>query len=428
MAVIRQRETWALPPRRILGSKTGIHLLPIFDHHMVKKHGGFSVYAWKDALNEKEWYCLNDIPVMEKFNDVTPIEAVAKEYLKEVTSRLGFNLEYGGVNENPTGIDHLSPLFASLDKGPDAFAQRKITESCTLPIMYIEVHSGNTTASYENTLAKLLIEVIDQVRLLGNYQSTFSECIGFVFPNMEEPSFAAKLTLKWTESFLFEYMFCALKKEVVKKEIKSAVGAIYSKLSSSLDVDAGMRYFIRLSEQSLLQVGEGLIQVPSKYNIVLCDQDYYYKMFPDVKAELTCNIMKCRSCGLSCDQLSISCFVKPFGIVCFYGFEKLPYQISRDQAKQCLYQFVVEVNDALDVLHNHFAFAHLDIKLDNICFNKNFKPVLIDFDRAMPVDYSADALPGLYPNGIMYSKPELAEDMWEYKHADFKQLGECISS
>jgi len=52
--------------------------------------------------------------------------------------------------------------------------------------------------------------------------------------------------------------------------------------------------------------------------------------------------------------------VKYVGIVGFYGFEKLPsYQISRDQAKQCLYQFVVEVNDALDVLHNHLEFAHL---------------------------------------------------------------------
>lgn len=35
---------------------------------------------------------------------------------------------------------------------------------------------------------------------------------------------------------------------------------------------------------------------------------------------------------------------------------------------------------AVNHLHDHFERAHLDIRLPNICFDGNGKPVLIDLD------------------------------------------------
>ena len=40
--------------------------------------------------------------------------------------------------------------------------------------------------------------------------------------------------------------------------------------------------------------------------------------------------------------------------------------------------------EALDYLHQDYNLAHMDVRLENICFNENFKPVLIDLDRAVP--------------------------------------------
>ena len=33
-------------------------------------------------------------------------------------------------------------------------------------------------------------------------------------------------------------------------------------------------------------------------------------------------------------------------------------------------------------LHDKYKLAHMDIRLDNICFNQQFKPILIDLDRS----------------------------------------------
>ena len=47
-----------------------------------------------------------------------------------------------------------------------------------------------------------------------------------------------------------------------------------------------------------------------------------------------------------------------------------------------LQQFFSEVHSVSGQLHDTYKLAHLDIRLDNKCFNQQFKPILIDLDRS----------------------------------------------
>lgn len=44
--------------------------------------------------------------------------------------------------------------------------------------------------------------------------------------------------------------------------------------------------------------------------------------------------------------------------------------------------FFFEVSHSIREIHEKYALAHMDICLDNICFNREFRPVFIDFDRS----------------------------------------------
>ena len=117
---------------------------------------------------------------------------------------------------------------------------------------------------------------------------------------------------------------------------------------------------------------EGLIQVPSKSSLNFCGRDNYYKLLPNVRHKETYLDLKHNSTGLSCSQLSIHHEIKYVGEISFFCFCRLPHQpLSRDQAKSCLYQFIIDFYEALDFLHRNLQFAHLDVKIENICFNSD---------------------------------------------------------
>ena len=54
------------------------------------------------------------------------------------------------------------------------------------------------------------------------------------------------------------------------------------------------------------------------------------------------------------------------------------------EAKKCLREFYSGVHNALEKVHDELKLVHMDIHLNNICFNDGFQPILIDFDRALP--------------------------------------------
>ncbi len=84
-------------------------------------------------------------------------------------------------------------------------------------------------------------------------------------------------------------------------------------------------------------------------------------------------------------KLSVSpkIFTKVVGmkLLPFYEYAYLPfYGLSWEEAKKCLQQYIKGVARALMEL-DKFGLRHNDVRADNVCFDKNHTPILIDFDR-----------------------------------------------
>ena len=67
----------------------------------------------------------------------------------------------------------------------------------------------------------------------------------------------------------------------------------------------------------------------------------------------------------------------------FFKYDRVHYDpMTVEEAKKCLQNFFIEVRSVIGQLHDKYKLAHMDIRLDNICFNQQFKPILIDLDRS----------------------------------------------
>ena len=63
--------------------------------------------------------------------------------------------------------------------------------------------------------------------------------------------------------------------------------------------------------------------------------------------------------------------------------------LTTEKAYMCLRDLVENMHLALEAYHGA-GLAHLDVRLENVCFNENFQPVLIDLDRSCRLSYTVD--------------------------------------
>lgn len=106
--------------------------------------------------------------------------------------------------------------------------------------------------------------------------------------------------------------------------------------------------------------------------------------------------------------------------ILFQGYQVLKPPLTRNTAKKCCKELVAEVAEALEEL-DKLGFAHLDVRLENVCFNDNYQAVLIDFDQVRPLEDFG--LYDYYPQSCMYCFLNLEEEEETTKHLDYRQLG-----
>ena len=102
----------------------------------------------------------------------------------------------------------------------------------------------------------------------------------------------------------------------------------------------------------------------------------------------------------------------------FFVFEGL-HQITREQAKGCLIEFLLFLKNAIDEFHNLDA-AHLDIRLANICFKKEVDApsptaVLIDLERCkfgIHYSWSGESNSCMYKDGYSLQQIDYLQVYW----------------
>ena len=126
------------------------------------------------------------------------------------------------------------------------------------------------------------------------------------------------------------------------------------------------------------------------------------------------------------------CLIKPMWVhldsapmLKVYKYDYVPISpLKPEQAKRCLLPLVLGINCALGKLHA-LELSHNDLRLENVCFNRQFEVVLIDMDRCFHISQ-------LYP--MFTSSRSQSSCMYDIQHlrktgsqTDYFQLGWLIA-
>ena len=277
-----------------------------------------------------------------------------------------------------------------------------ISEGSNVVILVAEVHSGEGPEGYKITLNKEVIGLMTQLRML-RYQYDINQVVGFVLPNSSEPFFVTKVTVQF-EELSFYYTFERMPSlEAVEASIRAGYQAnkdAIGQLRPSLDrIHA---YPIKLIDRECddlrrefeLEERVELEQVQSWNSFILQGNNgKIYKFCLNEKCYSVTNLLtltikiKVMQHGeqikdrllLHEEELPVFNLIIPF-----LQFPAAIPPLSTSEAQVCLVPLLKSTKEAIDQLHG-FDFAHLDIRLPNICFRKNegenVCAVLIDFER-----------------------------------------------
>ena len=439
-------------PSQSDSSKVGIDALLLPEHKLV------SITEEPFNGNRYELQEIEDMPS----NDQPDI--AVEDYLKSVADSLLETLREAAPtlrdeflcehNKNPSRMKGLSQLLSSVNMRPDAFVQLSHDGvDGKIPLLMVEIQSGDGGNSYENTLNKATIGLIDQLRLLRHYSLTISKCSGFVFPKCsiydsqnrvvkDNKMYVTEISVEWKD-FRFCVHYAPLEVLEVGDHVLATMREMYSRCVTGTDFANPLKFLIPLSAHDMQGLcvcagqdtcqGNQMVQLKSRASIlVYCRQCLYlYKYVPSLAQENTLLFLTGRrrsSFILTPEEWFKYCNLT------FFKFKKLPYlPLTINQAQRCLKDFVSGVHTALTVLHQSFRLAHLDIRLENICFDQvayqaadqAVFPVLIDLDRATEVDTKANnLLEKRYGDSLLYGRPvEVPRYEWTMEHTDLKQFG-----
>ena len=110
------------------------------------------------------------------------------------------------------------------------------------------------------------------------------------------------------------------------------------------------------------------------------------------------------------------------GVVDYFKYTMLSKPPSRSEAKEKFHYedgFADGVFKALCELHDVLNRAHLDIRLENMCYDDEGTVVLIDLDRSQRKDLKCNQVQEFLPSNMyQYQDPH-----WTMDRIDMKQLG-----
>ena len=320
----------------------------------------------------------------------------------------------------------LVPFMTSLENRPDGVVLSSFqcdSEDWDLPIFILEVHSS----PYKNSVSKTAADVLDQLRLLRCFDKDIEECVGFTFPKYPtatagNETCVTKVTVSF-KKFRFLVHLTPLQIGDVRTEIVRAIESALNFRPTHYPIFCFMHFSSEEVEEASRQLSNvpvsGLHQVPTKHSILLSNGDTFWKCIPrwtekDAVQELNIVLNSRNPTHVTlCHQIDF------IGKIQFFAFPAQLPPLTKDDIKVCLFDFMIMTATALIELHE-FGFAHLDVRIPNICFAQNqngndYIVKLIDLDRVERDDV-VDVSRYI---GEMYA----THHGWSASQYDWKQLG-----
>ena len=287
-----------------------------------------------------------------------------------------------------------------------------------IPLLLCEVHSS----CYVADICKCVISLVFQLRVLRLCDADIDSVCGFVFPNDDEETLVTMVEVKWN-NLVFKPNYTYLKQESVIDKIGVVLKSqcTFSKAN----------YFMALSSKELselegkLKCTSSLVQVESKFSILVRDDQYYYKLVPSVAERENLRqfreiyyISKANAVQFKYLSLPIAS-LNVYSVSTFFQYESHPHHFETlTEVKECSVPFLTEALNALKELHD-LDYAHTDVILPNFCVSRDYQLMLIDFDRSQP----ATSWYRISDRNFLYQSPtDTALSL------DYKQLGLLILS
>lgn len=343
---------------------------------------------WVDEISEK----YNLIQILDDFNLVNDPEETNEKTCTRVIRRMSWKATF--VPSEEIKLPDFKKMYMSIYSNvhkPDVaiYIGSKL-------VLVIEVISCSGKFSFGNTIRKLILGLLDLIRYYSFFDSTVRTLHGFVFPKRESNGCVVLVTLEFRD-FTFWYHLKAIPRAHIKEELR-VVYELNKKILGNFKVGDGAigKYYIKLSGDEMNIYGRNCKQIEAKEAIMFYCEGQYYKI-PVTKKDNS-NLSWYSFAILGCND-TFQHFIKLQKSGCFYTYKAVKYDpLTTSQARECLGDLVSQIHKALSKLHA--IMCHLDIRLENICFQEDYSLMFIDVDRSTITENVSDDC--LYPGSCMY--------------------------
>ncbi len=283
-----------------------------------------------------------------------------------------------------------------------------------IPSVQIEVESSK---SVDHTLFKLMCGLVNQLRYFMNRSINISEVTGFFVPVDE--GYVRKVVCSWSDMKLMYCRECfKLKKDDVFTEIRDAfmkqsefeiTGVFSNEFTFPLSPEFVKENFATDAYQ--MKSGNSVV--------ILCPSErsvYKSALTRGEDRRLHCLL---RNFQYDLQYSSLPIDIKFIGCAVYYKYIALNMPLKKEDALKVIPLFVKDVVEAITELHD-VGMAHLDIRLENVCYNDSGHAILIDLGRSVE---TTEIKFKSYGNSLMYCKPYKE---WTAQNADWRQLAMMV--
>ena len=186
------------------------------------------------------------------------------------------------------------------------------------------------------------------------------------------------------------------------------------------------RVVMRLSTADLQYLGrmfdQNFAQIPSS-NAIMVQSDTHVLKLPMWRNDSRAlNTVLDRTLRTLMNSQNVSnCVIQlteqMVGAAGFFMYTRVYYNpMNCVEARRCLNGIYCSVCNSLHQFHNILQLAHLDVRLDNICFNQSYRPIFIDLDRSESVHQKvlgyADSHSCMYVKGMAAGETDWIKLGW----------------
>ena len=269
--------------------------------------------------------------------------------------------------------DKIPPMLCTSDQRPDVhvygFNSRADVPEAEIPATIIEVHSS----PYENTIIKAILVGTDLCR---HYAEDSSQYTAFAFPKNCTKQCVVKVIIRW-QGLSFKIFLELIELDNVRDALAAVLRAWNPIPLTSAEEQPKSPFVVKLSSDDLCNFGENAFQIPTMQSIMVKSEGFYYKRPLKLLEAFNLKVIGAEVSSLLANNIDVHVIhlvatriMTGTDFKEFHKYKVIKHDhLSHSEAYECLKDLIKKVHTTLIELHQYLHRAHLDVRLENICFN-----------------------------------------------------------